>query len=348
MNLLSHILARIIAILCAILFIVTALAALVLFNLEQHGLNPNTYKQALANGNFYQSLPSLLGQVLAVDESKSNTPYLKQLTSDDWTMVIQTLLPPEQLRAMTEEAITQILAYLNGETNDPHLSLLPLKERLLGPAGMTAAISLIHTQPDCTTEQLAQLITSFGQVLCNPPQNMLNLAKPIIQTQLNSIAAALPDQTSLAGTDASSLRLRNIRLIRSMMQLSPLIPLAFLFGVTIFAVRTFKGWMGWWGWPLLFVGVIGAIFGFGGNPVLGGAIEDSIARRTQLINSTQLTEGIRTVINAALREIFQPAGWQALIVAVIGLLMLIITFIIAQQEKNRRTKSSEAETQIHD
>lgn len=64
---LLNILTRIIAVVCVILFIVTALTALFLYNLEQRAFNPNTYKEALVNENFYQSLPSLLGQVLARD-----------------------------------------------------------------------------------------------------------------------------------------------------------------------------------------------------------------------------------------------------------------------------------------
>ncbi len=146
----------------------------------------------------------MLGQVLAKDSSESNTPFVKQLTSENWATIIQTLLPPEQLQTMTEEAITQIFAYLNNETNDPHISLLPLKQRLSGPAGMNAAISLIHAQPNCTAEQVAQLISSFGQVLCNPPQDVLNQAKPILQTQLNLIAANIPDQISIIGTNIQS------------------------------------------------------------------------------------------------------------------------------------------------
>ena len=51
-------------------------------------------------------------------------------------------------------------------------------------------------------------------------------------------------------------------------------------------------------------------------------------------------------MDAVLREIFQPAGWQALILACIGLGMLGVTFLISQAEKNRRIKRSEAETQI--
>ncbi len=91
--------------------------------------------------------------------SASNTPFAQQLTSENWATIIQTLLPPEQLQSMTEEAITQIFAYLNNETNDPHISLLPLKQRLSGPAGLNAAINLIHAQPNCTVEQVAQLIS---------------------------------------------------------------------------------------------------------------------------------------------------------------------------------------------
>jgi hypothetical protein len=130
------------------------------------------------------------------------------------------------------------------------------------------------------------------------------------------------------------------------MQLSPLIPLAFLFGITILAVRTFKGWLAWWGWPFLIAGGIGAISGFNGAPLLRTAIENYILRRTQLTIPSELTDVVRTVMDDVLRKIFQPAGWQALILAGIGLAMLVITFLILQAEKNRHIKRSEAETQI--
>jgi hypothetical protein len=344
-NILSAI-AKITAVLCAIFFIATTLAALFLFNMERRAFNPNPYKVALANENFYQSLPSILGQVLAKDASQSNMPFARQLTSENWATIVQTLLPPEQLRAMTEDAITQIFAYLNNETNNPQVSLLPLKQRLSGPAGLDAAISLIHAQPDCTAEQLAQLIASFGQVLCNPPQDVLNLAKPILQSQLNVIATQIPDQISLMGADSQSQRLRNLRFIRFIMQLSPLIPLAFLFGVTIFAVRTFKGWMAWWGWPLLIAGVIGALSGFNGAPLFRPALENYILGRASSTIPPELSGAVRAVMDAVLREIFQPAGRQALILAGVGFLMLIIVLIISRVGKNRRIKRSEAETKI--
>jgi hypothetical protein len=344
-NVLS-VIAKIIAVLCAILFVATTLAALFLFNMERRAFNPNPYKAALANENFYQRLPSILGEVLEKDANESNTPFARQLTSENWATIVQTLLPPEQLRAMTENAITQIFAYLNNETSNPQVSLLALKQRLSGSAGLDAAINLIHAQPDCTAEQVVQLIASFGQVLCNPPQDVLNLAKPILQSQLNATAAEIPDQISLIGADSQSLSLRNLRLARFIMQLSPLIPLALLFGITIFAVRTFKGWLAWWGWPFLIAGVIGAISGFSGAPLFRTALENFILRRTQLTIPSELTDAVRTVMDDVLWKIFQPAGWQALILVGVGLGMLVITFLISQAEKNRRIKRSEAETQI--
>lgn len=339
--------AKIIAVLCAFLFVVTTLAALLLFNVERRAFNPNPYKAALANENFYQRLPSILGEALAKDASQSNLPFARQLTSENWATIVQTLLPPAQLQVVTEDAITQIFAYLNDETSNPQVSLLLLKQRLSSSAGLDAAINLIHAQPDCTAQQLVQLIASFGQVLCNPPQDVLSLAKPILQSQLNATAAEIPDQISLIGTGNQSLSLGNLRLAQFIMQLSPLIPLAFLFGITIFAVRTFKGWLAWWGWPFLVAGVTGMVSGFSGAPLFRTALENFVLHRTQLTIPPELSDVTRAVMDDVLRGIFQPAGWQAMILAGIGLAMLVIVFLISRREKNQRIKNSEAETEIY-
>ncbi len=130
------------------------------------------------------------------------------------------------------------------------------------------------------------------------------------------------------------------------MQLSPLLPLAFLFVVTILAVRTFKSWMAWWGWPLLLAGVIGAVSGFSGAPLFRQALENYISTRTQLTVPPELAGAMRAVMDEVLKEIIQPAGWQALTLAGIGLLLLILAIIASRAEKNRYIKRSEAETQI--
>jgi len=343
---LPGLLARASAVLCAAFFILTTLAALFFFNLEERAFDPNTYEQALVKENFYQSLPFLLGQVLANDARANNIPFVQQLTGEHWATIIQTLLPPEQLRSMTEEAITQVFAYLNDETDDPQISLLPIKQRLSSSAGLDAAISLIHAQPDCTIEELGQMIASFGQVLCNPPQEVLALAKPILQTQLSLIAASLPDRISFINPGAPPQGLRNLSAIRIFMRITPLLPLAFLFGITIFAVRSFKGWLAWWGLPFLIAGLAGALLAFNGAPFFESALENYVSTHTPLTIPPEFSGAVRAVVNDVLQRIFAPAGWQALAMAGIGLGMIVAALLISRHEKNQRVQRSEAKTQI--
>jgi len=341
-----NIAAKSLAVLCAICFVVTAVSSLLLFNFEQRAFNPNIYTEVLVNENVYQSLPSLLGSVLVKDAGIKGTPFANQLTGENWAALIQTLLPPEQLQAMTEDAVTQIFAYLNNKNSNPHISLMPLKLRLSGPAGLDATINLLHTQPDCTFEQVAQMAASSGPVLCNPPQIVLNFAKPVIQTQLNLITANLPDQISLLSANAPPPKAGSIRNIRLAMQFSPLLPVVFLLLVTLFMVRTFKGWMIWWGWPILIAGTIGAVSGFNGEPLFRMALENYISTRTQLSIPPELLSAMHGVMDQVLRKIFQPVVWQALILVGIGLIMLLIGLIISRMEKHQRIERSEAKTQM--
>jgi hypothetical protein len=271
---------------------------------------------------------------------------VQQLTSEHWATIIQILLPPEQFRAMTEQAITQVFAYLNDEISDPQISLLPIKQRLSSAAGLNAAIDLVHSQPNCTIEQLAQMIASFGEVLCNPPQEVLVLAKPILQQQLSLVAASLPNRISFVNPGAPSQDLRNLQAIRLFMQFTPLLPLAFLVGLTIFAVRSFKGWLAWWGVPFLLTGLAGAVIAFNGAPFFETALENYVSTHTPLTIPPEFSGTVRAVVNDVLQRIFAPAGWQALALAGVGLAMIVAALLISRHEKIQRIQRSEAKTQI--
>src|SRR5574341_523379 len=129
------VIARILAVLLAALFALTSLIALVLFNVERRAFNPATYKRALINQNFYQKLPTLLGDLLTKNMSHDAPAFAQHMTADNWKTLLDALLPQQELQAMTEETINQVFAYLNGETLTPQISLTPLKRNLAGPAG---------------------------------------------------------------------------------------------------------------------------------------------------------------------------------------------------------------------
>ncbi len=59
-----------------------------------------------------------------------------------------------------------------------------------------------------------------------------------------------------------------LRTIRLGARLSPLIPVALLWLVALFAVRSWRGLMRWWGIPLLLAGLIGAALAVAFLPVM--------------------------------------------------------------------------------
>jgi len=341
----SSIFTNIIAVIFTILFVISALIALIAFNVERQAFNPAIYKRTLVNENFYQQFPALMGNVLSKNLGNNAPPFAKQMSANDWKILIENLLPPEQLRAMTEDAITQFFAYVNGEIQTPYISFAPLKQSLASSNGLNAALTIIRSRPDCTIQQLARMLTSFGQELCNPPAQMLELTTPFIQALLKEVAAAIPDQVALISTDAAAQQssLKTLNVLRLAMRLSPLIPLALLFAITLIAVRTFKSWLNWWGWSLLLTGLPGAIIGFGGAPFFRTMMERAVSKRLPADIPLELMDTIRKVVDSALREMLKPAGWEGLFLFAAGLAMVLLSSYLTNHEK---ISASEAITKI--
>ncbi len=344
---LSSIFAKIIAVLFTALFVTSALIALIVFNVERQAFNSGTYKRALVNENFYQQFPALMGNVLSKNLGNSAPPFAKQMSANDWKTLIENLLRPEQLQIMTEDAITQLFAYVNGETQTPYISFAPFKQSLASSNGLNAALTIIKSRPDCTLEQLARMLTSFGQELCNPPAQALELATPLIQAQLKAVAAAIPDKVALISMDAAAQQssAQTLRVLRLIMRLSPLVPLALLLAITLLTVRTFRGWLNWWGWPLLLTGLPGAIIGFGGAPLFRTLIERAVSRQLPVDLPLEAVDTIRKVVDAALREMLRPAGWEGLFLFVAGTSMVLVAAYLTRREKEK-LEAAEAPTKI--
>ena len=343
------ILARLIASLLVVFFIVTALVALVLFNLERRAFNPLAYKQALMSENIYQQFPFLVSDLLTRNVGAGSPAFLRHISADQWNQIVEALLPEQRVQAMAEDTLNQVFAYLNGGTLPPGISLVPLKNNLAGPAGLDAVLTIIQSQPDCTIQQIAKMVNAFGQELCNPPKAILNLLQPVIQIQLQNAASALPDNVSIlqATKDASvQSDLKGLKAIRLMMRLSPLAPIALLLIITLLAVRTFKDWLIWWGWPLALAGLFGIPLGLTGAPVLRRILEHWLSKRITLIIPPEIATTIRAVVDATMREILKPVAWESLALFIIGLTMILFSFYLTIREKNKAA-ASEAKTIIY-
>jgi hypothetical protein len=218
-----------------------------------------------------QSAQACLKQYGYEQTGKQGGPpsFLQNLSAGEWESIISALLPPEELRALSDQTLDAVFAYLNGEVDSAQLSLIPLKQRLAGPNGMEVVQQMLNAQPPCTLDQLAQMVgaalTEQEVSMCKPPEEAMSLLTPFIETQLQAATQSIPDGVTLISASANGVASDPRRILNNLRwtaRLSPLVPLAFLLGITLFAVRTLRGWLKWWGIPFIISGIITL-----GNPI---------------------------------------------------------------------------------
>lgn len=334
-------LAKILAVSCAVLFVISGALALTLFNVEQKAFASKTYKQAFEEQGLYEKMPAVLAGVMttSIAENPNADPYLKALTQPDWERTLAALLPPDELKTLTDDALDSVFDYVNGKTDSASVSLLPFKRRMAGESGVEAVKQVLAAQPACTAAQLTQmglnLISGGKMILCNPPAEMVDLFSPMIETQLQVMTIAIPDEVTLikgnqAGTPNDPRR--RLNQLRAGIKLTPILPLLFLFGLTMFAVRSLSDWLKWWGVPFLITGALSALLAVIGSALAGGLIGQALSSGSlppALLSLAQETVG------AAARQVLSPVVTQGLILAAVGLAMAVIGFLPARRTVNR-------------
>jgi hypothetical protein len=344
---------KILATICAILFVCTAIVSLFLFNFSRRAFTAETYERVLANEGFYDRLPGVLAQATTSGSvDKSRLPFfLSGMSPQAWEAFFRTLLPREALKAMGDEALDSVFAYLNLQSDSAQVSLLPLKRSMTGDAGVSAVYTLLDGQPDCTLVQAAQMtINLLGAEdiqYCKPPEGLHPLLTPVIEAQMEVTAFLLPDRITFANAagvapeDDPRTRLKNVRLL---MSLSPVIPLGFLLLLTILAVSSLRSWLDWWGIPFLTTGLISAIVSLSGAPLIGGLLKRLIAQRAADYLPQVLSDYASDLASAMVRAVLQPTLWQGIILAMIGTVMVFLSVYLARRSVAKNPDPADAKT----
>jgi hypothetical protein len=326
--------------LCSVMLIVTGVLVLLFFNIERKAFDSATYKQAFEAQGLYQRMPALMASALqtSVSQNPNAFPFLKELSPEDWQTTIASLLPPEESRAIADRALDSTFDYVNGRSNSVVLSLAPLKVHLAGQEGVNIIKQFLSTQPDCTVDQLTQMglgLLGGNIALCNPPDQAMSLVEPLIASQLQTVVAAFPDQvTLLSGTDSRSPGdpRYTLHLVRSAIRFSPFLVFLLLLALTLFAVRSIRDWLVWWGIPFLVIGITTALIALVGSPLVGWLLQFVIETRGAALVPPILASSIAETTSAVARQILNPVAIQALIIAVIGLMMLIAGILLTRRE----------------
>lgn len=325
------------ATLCSIFFVVTAVTALFLFSFDRRAFTAETYQQAFARDDFYNKLPGLMADTMTSSNAdQSQFPVvMRNMGRDAWEAFFRTLLPPDVLKAMGDDVLSSTFAYLNMETDSAQLNLAPLKASLMSDTGAQAVLSLLGTLPECSFAQIAQMtlnLFSGGQIeFCNPPAELYPALTPIIQGQLQFTATAIPDSVTLISAPPQNDPRQRLLDVRFFMRLSPILPLAFLLGLTLFAVRSLKSWLIWWGIPFSITGFSTFVMSLLGAPIFGAVFQRLLTKRMPTYLPTILLDYSNDLAAAMVKALLAPILWQGLLLALLGLGMVVAGYFVKEK-----------------
>lgn len=328
---------RLIAGLMAILFIVTLLAAVVLVVFENRMLEADVYLQALGRDDLYQELPAILATAIvsgprnevAAETGESPPAYLKFLTVQDWENLLGLILPAEDMRPVTEQAITEVFAVLNGQADLATFDLRPIKEQLR-QNGVQAYLQVIRAQPACTPEEFQQVwgqasLDTESELLCRPSEEQLALFMPALEQGIQEEASKISDEVILLDAREAPLA-ASFQELRRAIRLSLIIPLILLGLVTIFAVRTLKSWLRWWGIPLVISSAFMVLSGFAGSP----ALQIILAARNQPGDGLRAGQIALAVVQSISEQLFMPVSWVGLVLGLLGFCLWLASLLLPQ------------------
>lgn len=329
---------KIFEIIFAVLFIFTAVLALIFFNFDRRAFTAETYQKAFAREDFYNKLPSVMADAMtSLIADQSQFPVvLSGMSKEAWEAFFHTLLPPETLKVMGDDVLNSTFAYLNMQTDSAQLNLAPLKASMASDTGAQAVFAFLSTQPDCTFIQIAQItinLLSGGQIeLCNPPAELIPALTPILQGQLQIAATVIPDQVTIISAPLQKDPRQRLKTARLFMRISPILPLAFLLGLTILAVRSLKSWLSWWGVSFIMTGLIAFVIGLLGAPIFGKIFQRVLVSLMPLYLPTLLLGYASDLASAMVQTLLSPILMQGLAFALIGLGMAVISYFVKKQK----------------
>lgn len=322
---------------CAILFVITAVIALFFFNFDRSAFTAKTYQLAFARDDFYHKLPGVMADAMtSANADQSQFPVVMQgMGRDAWETFFRSLLPPETLRVMGDEVLNSTFAYINMQADSAQLTLIPLKASLVGDAGVQAVLSLLGTLPACTFDQIAQMtlgLFSGGQIqLCNPPAELYPMLTPIIQGQLQFTAAAIPDQITIISAPPQDDPRQQLLDARFFMRFTPMFPIGFLLGLTLFAVRSVKSWLTWWGIPFFVTGSLAFVISLIGAPLFGAVFQRVLANRMSNYLPPLLLDYSADLASIMLKALLNPISWQGLLLLLLGFGMSVIGYFVKEK-----------------
>lgn len=347
---------RVLAVLTAILFFISATVALLVVPLARAVTDRETIKESLAELDqvMVEAVPPLVARTL---EQRAQQLGIPGVDLDEALLQesLQTLLPPGWMEAQTATAVDAVYdAIESGSVDDVtvQLDMQPVLERLQGDPGRQLVANVIAGIPDCPEGTLPDL-NNDRLPSCIPPtlprdvvaqqahdQLMQQLAQnPQFLAQAGRVQIPLGQLTADANNPQAQQARENLQrlqrwftLARNWSWLLWLIPLGSLLLIGLLVVRSVREWGMWWGWPL----VATAVFVFLLTLVLPGVTTFVLRTLPPIAGTAVLPTGelARTLLDSVLDVWLNHVYLQAGLMLGIGVILVAIGAMAGQQRSS--------------
>lgn len=265
---------RILAVLVAILFFISATAALLIVPLVGVVTDREAIKTALGELDqvVLDQVPGVVARALQQQAQQQGIPGVA-LDEAALQTSLQELMPPGWLDAQTETAVDAVYDAIESgsvENVEVQLDMQPLLQQFQGEAGRQIVATVINGVPDCPEGALpspgngglpscvppglpraALAEQAHGQLVETLRQNPQILAQAgQVRIPLQQLAGANNPEFQQARQRLERWQ-RNFQLAQRWTWTLWLIPLGCLMLIALLAVRSLSGLGHWWGWPLL-------------------------------------------------------------------------------------------------
>lgn len=267
----------------AVLFVITAVIALIFTNLFAVVTDREILKDSLAHLDqlVTAAVPAFVAQSL---EEQATARGLSAIDLDEAVLQqsMETLLPPGWIEAQTNTAVDTVYDMLeSGNLTNAELEIdtSPLLDRLRGEPGLEVVGIIVDSLPPCTEPINPAELLGDGVTIpaCIPPgvpreQIIAEVHSRLVQSidsnpQLSNEFGVVRVPLFSAEQQTQNVELAQLReqLLRLQQAFSLaqqwgwllwLLPAGCLLLIALLAVRSWSEWGYWWGWPLLGTAVL--------------------------------------------------------------------------------------------
>jgi len=270
--------ARFIAVILSFLLTIVLIVAFLQVTLSQTVFSANFIKNVMVEQKVYETLPQVVTGTLLESVSGSEDATLKflsQVPTEQLNQWIASVMPQDYLQAQTSEVVDAAEAFINLDTYILNLQfdLTPVKANLTSEASQTALNSVLDSLPDCTTDQLTNLMASALQgnlsdisiPMCKPGEPLLSIVRSMLGSTVGGLAKSIPDNVTVGGEAVqtqinqfvSGPQYRTYYLVKRLLEYSIWVALGLVLLIVLFTLRSRKVMFTSLGVPMILTGIVG-------------------------------------------------------------------------------------------